>query len=204
MPLVIGMDLASKIDIATLAMLFPHGDGTYRVFCNHYLPEAKIEEEGNTRYKAWHADGWITSTPGNVLDYDYIRDDLIELRSSFEIKDVPYDPFQATQFATQLLAEGFPVVEYGATVKNFSEPMKELEALILKQQILFEPDPVLRWMFGNVTAKVDKKENIFPDKEHRNVNKIDGVVATIMALGRVLLNPDEYTPFPSGYTVPIA
>ena len=77
------------------------------------------------------------------------------------------------------------MVEYGATVKNFSEPMKQLEALILEKKIEFEMDPVLMWMFGNVVAKLDKKDNIFPNKE-RDDAKIDGVVALIMAMGRAL------------------
>ncbi len=185
------LDLSSKIDFACKVLLFPPEDGKkFAVFITHYLPEDRILEGGNTRYKAWHADGWITSTPGNVLDYSYIEDDLIEDKSNFEIIEVPYDPFQAMQFATQMLAEGFPMIGYGATVKNFSEPMKEIEALILKKGIEFQMDPVLMWMFGNVVARLDKKDNIFPNKE-RAENKIDGVVALIMAMGRYIVNNDK-------------
>ncbi len=182
----IALDLASKIDFADMVILFPpENGGKWKAFCKHYLPEDRIEEGGNTRYKAWHSDGWITTTPGNVLDFEYIEDDLNELKSQFEIIEVPYDPFQATQFATRMFAAGFPMVEVGATVKNFSEPMKELEALIINKNIEFEMDPVLMWMFGNVTAQLDKKDNIFPNKE-RVENKIDGVVALIMALSRYI------------------
>lgn len=180
------IDLASKIDIACLALLFEQ-DGRYAAFLKHYVPEARIEDGGSTRYKEWHAAGWLTATPGNVIDYDFIEDDLREVKSAHELIDVPYDPFQATQFATRMLDEGFPMIEYGATVKNFSEPMKELEALILKKLIAFEMDPVLLWMFGNVVAKVDAKDNIFPRKE-RDEAKIDGVVALIMALGRMMFH----------------
>ena len=90
-----------------------------------------------------------------------------------------------------MLAEGFPMVEVGATVKNFSEPMKALEARILDKSIQFDMDPVLMWMFGNVTARLDLKDNIFPNKE-RPENKIDGVVALIMALSRTLADPETY------------
>ena len=82
------------------------------------------------------------------------------------------------------------MIEVGATVRNFSEPMKELEGWILEKQVTFEKDPVLMWMFGNVVAKLDKKDNIFPDKE-REANKIDGVVALIMAVNRSILTPEE-------------
>jgi len=189
------VDLASKVDIASLVLLFPPDEGgKWAAFCRHYLPEDTILEGGNTRYKAWHAEGWLTATPGNVTDFGYIEDELRDLKSKVEIVEVPYDPFQATQFASRMLEEGFPMIEYGATVKNFSEPMKLLESLILQKQIEFELDPVLMWMFGNVVAKVDKKDNIFPDKE-RAENKIDGVVALIMALGRYVQrneSPDEF------------
>ena len=182
----IGIDLASKTDITSMAILFPpDGNEKYRLFSKHYLPEETILD--NDRYRAWHADGWINATPGNAVDYEYIEDDLKQLRSQFEIVEVPYDPFQATQFSIHMQNEGFPMVEYGATVRNFSEPMKELEALILKKQIEVSMDPVLLWMFGNVVAQLDKKDNIFPNKE-RPENKIDGVVASIMAMARAIVH----------------
>lgn len=193
----IGIDLASKVDIASMAILFPPQDNRTRwaAFLRHYLPEECVfGEDAPSRYKAWQADGWFDLTPGNVIDFDRIEDDLIELRSDFEIKEVPYDPFQATQFAVHMVDEGFPMVEFGATVKNFSEPMKELEAMIIEREIEFEKDPVLNWMFGNVVAKTDKKENIFPDKE-RKANKIDGVVALIMALGRAIVEKPVVNPY---------
>lgn len=177
---IIGIDLASKVDLASMAIYFPdHG----QVFFRHYLPEETILE--NSRYKAWHADGWITSTPGNVIDFGYIEDDLDELKSDYEILEIPYDPFQATQFSTRMVERGFPMIEIGATVKNFSEPMKNVEAKILKKELTFEKDPVVMWAFGNVVAKLDKKDNIFPDKETPK-NKIDPVVALIMAENRVV------------------
>ena len=182
----VGIDLASKIDVASMLAYFPDSG---HVFAKHYLPEDRILEGGNTRYKAWHADGWIEATPGNVIDYSYIEDDLLQFKSSYEVIEVAYDPFQATQFSVRMSEQGFPMVEVGATVKNFSEPMKELEALILKKAIKFQLDPVLMWMFGNVVAKLDKKDNIFPDKEKPD-NKIDGVVALIMAINRAVLNKE--------------
>jgi len=187
----VAIDLASKIDIADMCVLFPPENGSkWAAFFHHYLPEDRVLEGGNTRYKAWHSDGWLTTTPGNVTDFAYIEDDLKALKSEYEVLEVPYDPFQATQFSTRMMEEGFPMIEYGATVKNFSEPMKYVEALVLKKDIEFQTDPVLMWMFGNVVATSDKKDNIFPNKE-RPENKIDGVVALIMAVGRCILTMEE-------------
>jgi len=184
----VSIDLASKIDIADMCVLFPpENGGKWAAFFHHYLPEDRVLEGGNTRYKSWHTDGWLTTTPGNVTDFAYIEDDLKLLKSDYEIIEVPYDPFQATQFSTRMIEEGFPMIEYGATVKNFSEPMKFVEALVLEKKIEIEKDPVLMWMFGNVVATLDKKDNIFPNKE-RAENKIDGVVALIMAMGRAIMN----------------
>lgn len=191
-PCCIGIDLASKIDLASMVLMFPPKSESdkWAVFVKRYLPEDRILEGGNTRYKGWHAGGWITATPGNVIDFGYIEDDLIEIKSEYEVLEVAYDPFQATQFSTRMMGEGFPMVEVGATVRNFSEPMKEVEKLILSKDIEFEHDPVLMWMMGNVVAKLDKKDNIFPDKE-RVTAKIDDVVALIMATNRAIAHQDN-------------
>lgn len=188
----VGLDLASKIDIASMAIVFPPDgkNSKWAIFTKHYLPEDTVLDNGNTRYQAWHADGWITATPGNVTDYDYIKSDLDDMKSLYEIKEVAFDPFQVLHFANQMVNDGFPMVEYGQTVRNFSQPMKELEALIVKKSVEFTKDPVLLWMFGNVVARLDKKDNIFPDKD-RVENKIDGVVAIIMALARALRHMGE-------------
>lgn len=186
----VAVDLASKEDVACLAILVETDDGKFAAFVKHYLPEDRILEGGFTRYKEWHAGGWITATPGNVLDYEAIEADLELLKSQFEIVDVAYDPFQATQFATRMMDRGFPMIEFGATVRNFSEPMKQLHAWVISKRVQFEYDPVLMWMFGNVVARVDAKDNIFPRKDNEE-SKIDGPVALIMCVGRYLFNQPE-------------
>jgi len=190
--IIVGDDLATKTDIATQGVLVlpSDDDSKYHYFCFHYLPEDTVLEGGNTRYKEWHAAGWLTATPGNVTDYEYIEDDLIQLGKDFNIKEVAFDPFQATQFSTRMIAEGLPLVEVGQTVKNLSEPMKEAEAMILRKDIEFNFDPVLMWMMGNVTGKLDKKDNIFPNKEKQE-NKIDGVISLIMCVNRLIWYRDN-------------
>ncbi len=190
-PCFMAIDLASKTDLAALVLLFSEEDETgkkkYAVFANHYLPEEAIEGSDKAHYAGWAKEGWITLTPGNVTDYSYIADDMREMKSQFEIIEVPYDPFQATYLATQMLDEGFPMIEYGATVKNFSQAMKELEALILSGDLRHDGNPVLLWEMSNVVAHTDKKDNIFPNKD-RPENKIDGIVAIIMALAREIVH----------------
>ena len=190
----IGIDLASRVDVASVAILIPKGDIVH-AFYRHYLPEEAVyDDPRNDRYKGW-AEGDnppITVTPGNVIDFGYIEADLEELAGELEIVDVGFDPFQATQFSTRMLEKGFPMIEVRPTVLNFSEPMKELEAIILQKRFRYNC-PVLQWMMGNVVARLDKKDNIFPDKE-RVENKIDGVVATIMAVNRWMAVRDDEMP----------
>jgi phage terminase large subunit-like protein len=185
----IGIDLASRRDIAPMIQLFRR-EGHVYVFGRYYLPESEIEESENSQYSGWVKQGLITVTPGNIIDYGYIEDDLRQISKEFQIVEVAYDPFQATQFATRMLAEGFPMVEMRAVVKTFSEPMKHLDGLIVDGKFHFDGDPILTWMFSNVVAHYDNKDNVYPKKE-RPENKIDGAIALIMALGRAMVGGDE-------------
>lgn len=196
----IGLDLASKVDIAALKLLFrdPEREGGFAVFGKYYLPEATVQESTNSQYQGWHNAGRLTVTPGNVIDFDWIESDLRDFTSRFEVKVVAFDPFQATQFSTRMLAEGMPMVEVRPTVLNFSEPMKSLEALVLQRKFAHGGDPILTWMVSNVVCHRDQKDNIYPRKE-RPENKIDGVVALLMALNRALLGTDDVPVIGSDY-----
>jgi phage terminase large subunit-like protein len=182
----ISLDLASKIDIAAKMRLFEreiNGVSHYFAFGTHYLPEEAAQEEANSQYAGWVEDGWLTTTPGNVTDYDVIEEDIRDDLVRFDVQEVPYDPWQATQLASHMLAEGAPMVELRQTVQNMSEAMKNFEALVLSGRFHHNGDPVLTWMVSNVVAHRDAKDNIYPRKE-REENKIDGAVATIMAISR--------------------
>ncbi|MFZ6813739.1 terminase large subunit [Undibacterium sp. Rencai35W] len=187
-PCWIGLDLASKTDIAALVLVFAHPDiaGGFAVFGRYYLPEDTVMATGNSQYPGWMRTGRLTVTPGNVIDFSWIEADLIDAVSRFAIQAVAFDPFQATQLSTRMIAEGLPMIEVRPTVLNFSEPMKTLEALALQRKLIHDGDPVLTWMVSNVVAHLDAKDNIYPRKE-RPENKIDGIVALIMALARASL-----------------
>lgn len=197
-PTYVALDLASKVDIAAKIALHERtidGKAHYYVFGQYYLPRDTVERGENSQYQGWEHMGLLTVTDGAVIDFDVIEQDLLADCSRFEVREVPYDPFQATQLSTRMAAQGVPMVEMRPTVLNFSEPMKQLEALVLQGRLHHNGDPVLTWMMSNVVAHMDAKDNIYPRKE-RPENKIDGVVALIMALGRALANEqqEEVTP----------
>lgn len=182
----IGLDLASKIDVAAAVKLFRREiDGVYHYFIKPklYLPEEAVIENRNANYRGWVAAGHLIPTPGDVIDFAMIEEDIIEDSKKFNVREVPYDPWQATQMAQHLATEAFRVIEFPATVRNFSEPMKEFEALVRQGRIWHDNNPAFNWMISNLVVREDRKGNIFPRKE-RDENKIDGPVAAIMALAR--------------------
>jgi phage terminase large subunit-like protein len=180
----VGMDLASKVDIAALELIFPL-DGKYVRFGKYYLPEAALEPKENEHYRGWAADGWLTITEGNIIDFNEIKSDILDLSSKYQIDEVAYDPHQATMLVTELMKEGVKCIEVRPTVLNFSEPMKELDGLMKDKRIIHNGDPIMSWMVSNVVAKEDAKDNVYPRKEQER-NKIDGVIAHLMALNRAL------------------
>lgn len=204
-PCFIGLDLASKIDIAGNLLVFPpvDGDPLWHVHGRYYLPDARVIEEldSNTaRYREFDAMGLLTLTDGEVIDFEVIKEDLREFAGRFDVQQVAYDPWQATQLAQEMQSEGLLMVEVRQTVQNISEPMKELEALVLRKVLAHGDCPILTWMASNVLAKLDVKDNIYPNKE-RPENKIDGIVGLIMALSRAIAGKEEEGPGLSGHII---
>lgn len=202
LPCWIGLDLASKVDVAAAPLLF-HDAEAGRYYCvssgRFWLPERAVELGTNSQYSGWVRAGHLVATPGEVTDYDQIEDALrSDARLLEDLREVPFDPFQATQLSSHMLAEGLPMVEMRPTVLAMSEPMKQLEALVLQGAGKFQHDgcPVMTWMVSNVVCHTDTKDNIYPRKE-RPEQKIDGPFALIMALGRAMANGGA--PVPDGY-----
>lgn len=190
---ILALDVASKVDLAAKVYLFERmleGVKHYYLIPKFYLPEKQIEEAGNASYAGWVADGWLTSTEGDVLDFELVESDLEDDHGTYALKDVAYDPWQATQLAQRCGRKGIPMVEYRQTVAYFSEPMKELEALVLSGRLHHNGNPVMAWCMSNVVCHTDAKDNIYPRKE-RVENKIDGAVAAIMAVGRSLTETND-------------
>lgn len=188
LPCWIGLDLANKLDVAALVMVFKDFDDEIHIKCRFYLPEEVIEIKPRTignMYKSWAESGYLTLTDGNVIDHDYIEDDIRAICSEYDVQEIAFDPWGGTQLAVSLTNDGFNMVEVPQTVKNLSESMKEVEALTHSGRLHHGDNPMLTWMASNVVAKIDKNENVFPQKEHPD-NKIDGMVALFTAMNRLM------------------
>lgn len=182
----IGMDLASKVDLAAVEILFPLEQGDYARFGLYYLPDETVQAPENEHYRAWAKQGWLTVTEGNIIDFTRILEDIDGLQSRFEVAELAYDPAQATMLVTEMQNAGVNCVELRPTVLNYSEPMKQVEALIRDRKIKHNGDPVMTWAMSNVVAKLDAKDNVYPRKE-RVENKIDPFVALCAAMARAMV-----------------
>jgi phage terminase large subunit-like protein len=144
-------------------------------------------------YDQWVKNGLIKATDGNVVDYDVVRNDINALAERFHIKEIAIDRWNATQITTQLQGDGFTVVAFGQGFASMSAPTKELEKLVLGKQLVHNAHPVLRWMASNVAVTQDPAGNLKPAKD-KSGEKIDGIVAGVMALARSIGGEKETIP----------
>lgn len=195
-PCRLAIDLASKKDVAALCISF-RVDGKFYEFQKFYAPEAAAED--NEKYRNFATDDELILTPGSMTDYAFIEEDIKSLASRFDVIDVACDDWQANYLMTRLSAAGLEVVNYNQNVKNMSAPMKEIEARVLDGTLFHSGNSMMTWMMGNVSARIDAKENIYPRKESDSDPncKIDGVVALIMCHGRWLLETDDTSVYES-------
>lgn len=180
-----GLDLASTRDITAFVLVCPTETG-FDVIPHFWIPEARLEErklKDRVPYDAWVEQGYLETTPGNVCDYDVIRERIRELSEAYEIREIAYDRWGATQLVTQLQSDGAECVPFGQGFASMSAPAKELDKLIVSHGLRHGGHPVLRWMAGNVAIEQDAAGNLKPSKK-KSREKIDGIVALIMALDR--------------------
>jgi phage terminase large subunit-like protein len=184
-----GLDLSSKLDLAALVLAFPAEEGDLiDVVCRFWLPESTIDryaKKGQRHYKVWADDGWLTATPGDVIDYEFIRKEVNDLVKVYSLRELAFDPWGATDLATRLMGDGIQMVETRQGFKTLSEPSKDLEARVISKKIRHGGDPVLRFCVSNAVTVTDSAGNIKPDKAKAS-DRIDGVVALVMALSRVI------------------
>jgi phage terminase large subunit-like protein len=181
-----GLDLSSTTDITALVLLFPGSDGTYDVLPYFWIPSENIgkrERKDRVPYAEWTRQGYVYTTPGNVVDYDFIRAKIKELSERFRIAEVVIDRWNATHLSTQLMGDGFTVVPWGQGFSSQSTPTKELMNLLLAGRVRHGGNPVLRWMASNVAVEEDAAGNLKPSRR-RSSERIDGIVALINAMGR--------------------
>ncbi len=191
-----GLDLSSTSDITAFVLVFPPGEddeGKYQVLPFFWLPEEAIDlrvRRDHVPYDIWKAKKLVQTTEGNVIHYDYIEAFIEELGKRYHILEIAYDRWGAVQMSQNLEGAGFTVVPFGQGYKDMSPPTKELMNLVLDKRLAHGGHPVLRWMVDNVAIRSDPAGNIKADKE-KSTEKIDGVIATIMALDRALRHEGE-------------
>lgn len=185
-----GLDLSSTTDITAFVLVFPplDEDDKYYIVPFFWLPEDNLPlrvKRDHVNYDLWQRQGYIMTTEGNVVHYGFIESFIEELGIMYNIREIAFDRWGAVQMVQNLDGMGFTVVPFGQGFKDMSPPTKELMKLTLEKEIAHRGQPVLRWMMDNIFIRKDPAGNIKPDKE-KSTEKIDGVVATIMALDRAI------------------
>ncbi|EFM0026610.1 terminase large subunit, partial [Escherichia coli] len=188
-----GLDLSSTSDISSVCYAFPVGKKIMLV-SRHYLPEFQLQNPANKNraiYRQWVKAGWIRTTPGDCIDYDRIRDDIMADAENFNIRLVGFDTWNATHLRTQLQGAGFEVEPFPQTYLRFSPAAKSFEVFVNRKVIVHSGDPVLAWSMSNVVMQSDANANIKPNKK-KSSNKIDPSVAALMAFGTFQAEHEEF------------
>jgi phage terminase large subunit-like protein len=190
-----GLDLSTTLDISALVLLFPptEDDLLYTVLPFFFIPSENIADRvkrDRVPYDVWKRNDLLTLTDGNVIDYDAIRAKVQELGEQFNIREIAFDRWNATQVTTQLAGDGYTMVPFGQGFQSMSSPTKRLLELAISGRIAHGGNPVLRWMAGNAVVKTDPAGNIKLDKS-KSTEKIDGAVALAMALSRAEAHAPE-------------
>lgn len=240
---IVALDLASKIDILAMEIMFELEDAEYKVcprcgervlykdetyicsnlydknlydpnsheegscgwqrksakrtivFSKFYLPEETVQKKENQHYRTWEAKGLLTVTEGSRTDLQKVEEDLEKLNKYFLIGEMVFDPKDASYFVQNIQKwAGFECIEFTQSPAMISEPFKECEAMIVDGCFLHDGNEILTWMFGNTIKKQGKSggsvKHYFPTKQTEG-NKIDGCVASLMALARIMVSTDD-------------
>ncbi len=184
-----GLDLASVSDITALVFLFKK-DGKVWVKCFFYLPEETAKErwqKNQIPYPQWAKEGYIKLTPGNICDYNYIKADIARLGEEIRIVDIGFDRWNSSQLVIDMMEDGTPMTAVGQGYASMNPAMKEFERQYLSGQFVWDGNPVLRWMAGNLQAAIDPAGNFKPDRKSSK-EKIDGMAALFDAIARMMAN----------------
>lgn len=188
-----GLDLSSTSDLTAFLADIPLDGGRHAWIARFWMPSDNIRkrvERDRVPYDVWVREGWIKATDGNVVDYDVVRADINALAEKLQLREIAIDRWNATQISTQLMGDGFEVIQFGQGFASMSAPSKELEKLVLGKLLVHGGHPVLRWMASNVAVQQDAAGNLKPAKD-KSGEKIDGIVAGIMGLARATLREEE-------------
>ncbi len=202
-PCYAGLDLSKTTDLTALALVFPpyNADKYWRLVTRFWTPEASMVERAyidRVPYPTWADQGFLTPTPGAVVDYAYVKEDVLKLAQNYQGMMLGFDPYNATMFYTELMEEGFRnIIEVRQGEKTLNDPFKHFERLVLTGELKHDGNPVMTWCFGNIVCSMKPNGNMLPDKA-KSIERIDGVSATITALavamagGGIIIRADEY------------
>lgn len=192
-----GLDLASVRDLNAFSLVFPPDDpdGDWYVLVWFWCPQEKIdtqEKDDAAPYTQWQRDGWLTATPGNVTDYGPIKKHVEWASKEFQLIDVGFDIWNATDVASHLMERNVAMVEIPQNTGGMYPGSKALEKLVYGKRLRHGGNPVLQYCAGNVALLFDSNDNFRPDKKKSKANgRIDGIVATVMALSRAEAGGEE-------------
>jgi phage terminase large subunit-like protein len=187
-----GLDLSNVSDITAYVLLF-HENDRFQLLPLFWIPKEKMMEKirkENINYDSWVAGGYVKITEGNVIDYDFVKADILRFVADYNLKTSAYDRWNSSQTIIDLQNEGMIFNPFGQGYGSMSAPTKEFEKLVLTGKVEHFGNPVLRWMLASTVIKSDPAGNIKPDKE-KSTQKIDGIVASIMALGEWMTSQAE-------------
>lgn len=177
----VGIDLASKVDLVSICFIFKTED-KFIPFWRSYVPEERLKNPSRQNYARYVEEGDLIPTPGEAINLVKIYEDLTKFLELFDILSIAADPWNATEMINKLEMGGYNVVEFRMNTANLSEPMKKLDAEIREGNMEHNTGKMLEWCLGNVVAKRDHNDNVFPRKEHESL-KIDPIVAALMPMG---------------------
>jgi phage terminase large subunit-like protein len=185
-----GLDLSQTRDLTAFAIVLPPWDdplsGSYRAFVQCWIPEENVAARSRAdrvSYEAWIAQGWVKPTPGNTIDYATIERDIRELSARFNVVEIAFDPMFAWQLAQQLDAAGIAMLPFRQGYATMSPPTATLLQLVRERRFMHHANPLLRWMADSVVVEQDAEGRFRPSKR-KSSSRIDGVVASVMALDR--------------------
>jgi phage terminase large subunit-like protein len=179
-----GLDLSTTTDLTCFSVVAPNPDGSIDLYTYPFLPFDGIEDKerkDRAPYRQWAKEGFLTLTPGGVIDKSYVKAVMVDANEAFDLRDVGYDPWNATDYILERKREGFTMVEMEQSARRLSSPTKKLLELTLTAKINHGGHPVLRWSATNFAVRMDGKGNVMPAKD-KAANRIDPVVSAIIAI----------------------
>jgi phage terminase large subunit-like protein len=182
-----GLDLSSTTDLTAVGLVFPPQDGLddYYIMAEQWIPQDNMKERSlrdKVPYDKWAREGYINVTPGDVIDYDFIKARLIALNEQYDIVGWGNDPWGAEKLRQDLDREAdIELLEVRQNIAHMNGPMKEIERLMKTGNLKHVHDPVTRWAFGNVSIVTDGNENYKPKKTSK-ITRIDPIIAVINAM----------------------